>query len=243
MLFPCWKFEYALGFLRASHACIYGVKSHIYDQNPRGTHSQFRLPPRIVRELRLGTFSIWYANIVTEHLNAARGRLRTLLHHWIWEPARGLMDIPCPWDTKQLPSGARPPHTCDLEALAPCPCRLATVGGYVRALEQTEAWPLDDTWTKESTNTILARLEDFGYNRKATDCGECDQDFGGGVATTVRMVRDYFDGLCLDCMQETETRKEKIETRKQMRSNARAKLGELRVQLRRILLSRDSEQK
>jgi hypothetical protein len=50
MLFPCWKFNYAPGFLQASNSCIYGVPRHINDKNPDFKHMEFRLPPRILRQ-------------------------------------------------------------------------------------------------------------------------------------------------------------------------------------------------
>lgn len=175
----------------------------------------FHLQSSVSRALVLYRY---VANIAIEQLNTARGRLRLLLHQEIWKPARKLLSFPCSCSETKLASGARPPHTCDPEALAPCPCRLSTVGGYVRALEQTAAWPLDDTWTKETANTILARLDDFGFGRKVTGCSDCNQDFQGGVRSAVKVVRRYFDGLCLDCMRENEMI-DKMKTRNKIRIN------------------------
>ncbi|TID14624.1 MFS transporter [Venturia nashicola] len=81
--------------------------------------------------------------------------------------------------------------------------RYPTVGGYIRALERTGAWPLDDTWTKEAANTILDRLDDFEDDRKASSCPSCSHDCTQGVESTVDMVRKYLDGLCLGCVRDS----------------------------------------
>lgn len=58
MLYPCWKFNHAPGFLKASHACIYGVERHINDHNSGGYHLEYRFPPPILRESRLSPLSV-----------------------------------------------------------------------------------------------------------------------------------------------------------------------------------------
>jgi hypothetical protein len=50
MLYPCWRFNHAPGFLEASRCCIYGVKGHIEEKNPT-THRGLHLPPRIIRKV------------------------------------------------------------------------------------------------------------------------------------------------------------------------------------------------
>jgi hypothetical protein len=52
LLYPCWKFNHAAGFYKASGDCIYDVKGHITEHNPTeqwGLH----LPQRVIRELKL----------------------------------------------------------------------------------------------------------------------------------------------------------------------------------------------
>lgn len=50
----------------------------------------------------------------------------------------------------------------------------------------------------------MDRLDDFGYNRKVTTCRRCSHDFKRGVEEAVKTVRKYSDGLCLDCMNDSE---------------------------------------
>ena len=57
---------------------------------------------------------------------------------------------------------------------------------------------------KTSMHDILHNLEKFSYEAKSSACGECKKDFKGTVSVIADMVRDYFDGLCLDCLDRSK---------------------------------------
>ena len=51
---------------------------------------------------------------------------------------------------------------------------------------------------------ILERLEKFKFEAKAGACGTCRKDYKGQVKRTQEFVEDYFDGLCLDCLNRSK---------------------------------------
>ena len=53
-------------------------------------------------------------------------------------------------------------------------------------------------------NEILDRLESFNLEAKSSACGPCRKDYGGMVTRTEKKVREYFDGLCLDCLNRSK---------------------------------------
>jgi hypothetical protein len=53
MLYPCYKFNHAEGFYKASGHCIYNVAGHITEHNPTKFRN-FHLHPRIIRKSHQG---------------------------------------------------------------------------------------------------------------------------------------------------------------------------------------------
>jgi len=49
MLYPCWKFNYALGFMNATKDCVMNLGGHITERNPT-KHYELHLPQRIIRK-------------------------------------------------------------------------------------------------------------------------------------------------------------------------------------------------
>lgn len=114
----------------------------------------------------------------TEQLNAAKGRLKTVLHRELYNPIDGLLKHPDCEDA---------PHV---------------LYGYEQSLSNTGAWPLETNFMRTSVWDILRELERFQILPavRATSCGrgQCDFDmYVRAVATAVRKTKDYFDGLCL----------------------------------------------
>ena len=114
-----------------------------------------------------------------EQINAAKGRLRTILHAALFKPVERLLK-------------------------ASCKCKAETLFGYIKALHDTQVWPLDPVWPKMQVNDILDSLEDFSYEPAVSTCSWCIQDYTGMVEDAVRNTRKYFDGLCLDCMDRSK---------------------------------------
>ena len=53
-------------------------------------------------------------------------------------------------------------------------------------------------------NEILDCLEKFKFEAKPSACGVCRRDYNGPIEETVKFVRYYFDGLCLDCLDRSK---------------------------------------
>jgi hypothetical protein len=170
MLFPCWKFDHAEGFKSATHDTVYNLERRVFDKNPTN-YFHIHLPARIVQQL-----------------NAARGRLRTILHRQLFRTA--VRDTYEGFTNK---------------------CKKNCEFSFNRALYKTGAWPLEDTWLRESPVVVLRELDRFEYinNEKCnTDhCTWCTRDFSKIVLVAKTEVLRHFDGLCIDCLESpTPTR-------------------------------------
>ena len=56
LLYPCWRFNNAEGFLTATHTVVCESVGHIMEKNFE-EHYELHLPPRIIREFRYQTYS------------------------------------------------------------------------------------------------------------------------------------------------------------------------------------------
>lgn len=114
-------------------------------------------------------------------LNAARFRLRRILHRQLYKTNESLL-------------------------AATCKCKGDTLWGYQKELEKTGIWPLEETVSRNSINDLLQKLDEFEY--KVADKNACMkfcQRNYNSVAEQARLrTEGYFDGLCLDCMKRTE---------------------------------------
>lgn len=48
LLYPCWRYDHAQGFLDATRKVVYTVESHVTEKNPTEL-KEFHLPPRVTR--------------------------------------------------------------------------------------------------------------------------------------------------------------------------------------------------
>jgi hypothetical protein len=181
LLFPCWQFNYAAGFLKATRKCVYEMSGHITEENPT-EHSELHMPQRIIGKSTTSRSSLsafTYAKV--GQLNAAKGRLRTILHRELFKPVKAFYN-------------------------ASCRCRMLTEYMYHQALYRTRAWPLDDSWTSKSPNVVLDRLDNFHVRLLHSNCELCSQDYEASVMAAKRKTQTYFDGLCLDCMDASKSK-------------------------------------
>ncbi|GME45801.1 hypothetical protein GTA08_BOTSDO04619 [Neofusicoccum parvum] len=163
LLYPCFEFDHAPGFARASRYLAYNKHGHIMEKNPT-KHRDLHLPPRTIQQI-----------------NAAKGRLRIVLHRELWKPI----------------------HTLLTEAK--CSCKEKTVFGYQKALVNIGVWPLEEMYLKYSLKEILDKLSKFDWAPDPDSCRYyCNMtDYAGLVAEAGRDVSKYFHGLCLVCMDMT----------------------------------------
>lgn len=122
------------------------------------------------------------ADRVTGSLNSARGHLRVLLARWLWNPVNDMMD-------------------------AGCDCKEKTVFRYLKALKDTDGYPIDQQGRK-SVNDVCQDLEAFKERFSLPEshryCSKCGRDWISVVTSAIIKIQEHFDGLCLDCMDHTK---------------------------------------
>jgi hypothetical protein len=211
LLFPCWKFNYAKGFMNATGKCVYTMKGHIMEENPT-QHRELHMPQRVTRKLKISRI-LFRASTYSkpEQMNAAKGRLRTILHRELFRPIK------------------------DFYSYNSCSCRVLTEYKYHQALYRIKVWPLEDSWLSNSPNVVLNRLDNFHLRLPSNDCNWCNQNYDGLIQAAKRITQEYFDGLCLDCMearksktkdQDTDYWKHNMLTKREWPSGCRIKHGE-----------------
>lgn len=113
-------------------------------------------------------------------MNAAKGRLRTVMHSRLYEPIESLLR-------------------------ANCTCKEKSLYGYEKALYDLEVWPLERVAQKHTMASILDRLDRFTYKPHKDACMSCHKDYSSIVRKAQAYTKTYFDGLCLDCMSKSKT--------------------------------------
>lgn len=112
-----------------------------------------------------------------ENLNAARGRLKSVLHGKLYDCVDTLLEF------------------------AACHLRKDVLWGYFTALNQTQSWPLERYAARYCIQELLENLESFDYvdphprRTCADDC--CGQNFNKVVRKAIEATGSLFDGLCL----------------------------------------------
>ena len=178
LLFPTWRFDHAKGFANWTKCLAYGMTGHITEGNPTDLYN-YRLPSRLIRTLNRLSFKHQHTDSSTEQLNAAKGRLRTVLHRGLFKP-------------------------CDHLFGATCRCRKVTLYDYQKHLYDIGVWPLETIFLKTSMGEILDNLQRFSYEAAPGACSSCKQNYNAIVAGVESQVRTYFDGLCLDCLDRSK---------------------------------------
>lgn len=119
-----------------------------------------------------------------EQLNAAKGRLKTILHRELYGPIDELL------------GGSN------------CSCRAAVLYDYEKSLARTGAWPLETAFVHKSMDDIMTRLNTFTARKveKPEPCGPdcCSFNFEQVVSKATSEVKKYFDGSCLKCMDRSQ---------------------------------------
>ncbi|KAL8665975.1 MAG: hypothetical protein Q9168_007591 [Polycauliona sp. 1 TL-2023] len=161
LLYPCFHFDHWEGFRRITKFVAYRYTHHIMEVNPT-RHRDLHLPQRVIQQL-----------------NAAKGRLRTILHRDLYEPNEKLLN-------------------------ARCRCKAESLWGWEKALTVCEVWPLEKVAQLESMHTILDRLTKFNYDAAPDACRGCRQDYRKIVGKARSHTQGYFTGLCLSCMDESK---------------------------------------
>jgi hypothetical protein len=173
LLFPCYSFEYAEGFQHATRYLAYRAQGHITERKPDGFKADVLRLDQIIMRMYPGS-GVWDdADRSTEQLNAAKGRLKTILHRNLYHPIERLL------------------------SQAKCECKAEALYAYELALHNTGAWPLESAFLANTVHDILNMLNRFDSKHLPQMCRECDLDYKDTVTHAVAETRNYFDGLCL----------------------------------------------
>jgi len=90
---------------------------------------------------------------------------------------------------------------------AKCRCKEKTVFQYLKALTDTDGWPVDQQ-SRKSVNEVCEDLktfkEHFSLPESHNICIDCGRDWNSVVANAIAEIQGHFDGMCLDCMDHTQ---------------------------------------
>ncbi|KAK2799347.1 hypothetical protein FQN50_008506 [Emmonsiellopsis sp. PD_5] len=185
MFFPAYCFNHAAAFQVLTETLAYEFGGHITECNPTSLH-HMHLPSRVIQQL-----------------NAAKGRLRNIFHRELFSELQNIV------------------------ASAKCSCKEATVFDYLRELQRIRVWPTEVNFRQNSICVMLERLRMFNDANMRCDrsvpatgvsnaegtvdaarvrrpCSDCSRDWQAIVSKADTVTRNYFDGLCLDCMDKTK---------------------------------------
>lgn len=181
ILFPCHRFDHALGFSTSTMWLAYNCTGHVQEKRPKEfeSHPHLGLDRGIERTYRRSPDLCWTSetDCQAEQMNAARGRLKSILHRKLYDCVDELLSF------------------------ATCQLRKDVLWGYFFALNRTRSWPLE-RWAKVySIHELLENLEAFEYEdpHPYHRCRDryCGQDFTLVVRRAINHTGSHFDGLCL----------------------------------------------
>jgi hypothetical protein len=181
ILFPCHAFDNVSTFATCTEWLAYNSAGHISESRPAGfTHTHLRLDYLILRNYRPAHAPMYdcrIADSLTEQVNSARGRLKTILHRGLYSPID------------------------DLVERTECPLWEFALGAYHTALHKTKAWPLERYASRVSIARLMQSLKTFKYkdphNEKRCKYQGCGHNFKSIVDQAIRDTGMNFDGLCL----------------------------------------------
>ncbi len=95
---------------------------------------------------------------------------------------------------------------------------METLYTYEQHLFTIGVWPMELVFLKESISQILTRLKAFSFEPKARMCETCRhpsvsnaififeraQNYKEHIKLVIKHVSEYFDGLCLDCLDRSQ---------------------------------------
>lgn len=89
--------------------------------------------------------------------------------------------------------------------LQSCPCKEKALFQYCKWLERTRIWPLEEWGSRKSIKQLLDGLKLFRYVAPSNGCSRCNYDIGSDVVKVTSLsVEQYFNGLCLSCMDSSK---------------------------------------
>ncbi|KXT01768.1 hypothetical protein AC579_8923 [Pseudocercospora musae] len=170
LLYPAFVFGHRAAFAQATKYLVYhNTGGNIPDHQPR----------EFVIEPPANASTLHTPQHVMHQINAARARLKTILHRALYTPIDRLLKE------------------------ARCNCAPTVLYNYESSLARTGVWPLE---SKLMSDSIISAIHDLraydGKQWQIQTCGSpaCTFDFDKIVVTAREEIGNYFAGLCLDCM-------------------------------------------
>ncbi|PLB49793.1 hypothetical protein P170DRAFT_510254 [Aspergillus steynii IBT 23096] len=123
---------------------------------------------------------------IIQQINAAKGRLRNI---FLRELNKGMLHL--------------------LDA-ARCNCKEMTFYNFHKELRRIKVYPPEEHMASSSIDGLLQRLKSFDSSRmtqskdKASLCQFCAKDWKETVCDVIPTVGKYFDGQCLDCLENSK---------------------------------------
>ncbi|MCJ1351124.1 MAG: hypothetical protein MMC33_001106 [Icmadophila ericetorum] len=112
-------------------------------------------------------------------MNAAKGRIRRILFDRLYDIADVFLD-------------------------AYCDCSNKIFKSYHKALKVTGVYHLEKFGQRYTMAQSFEKLEDIQRKPHETSCSTCKRHLAESVGRCRLYARDYFDGLCLDCMDRSD---------------------------------------
>ena len=180
ILFPAYAFHHAEAFMTATKYLVYNGNGHLTETTPL-EQTRLHLPSIVIRMSNPALFQLLVtafrslADIVPEQLNAAKGRVRTILHNGLFGACEPLL-------------GKK------------CGCKEKAFFGYFKEMCDRHILPFETTFKGCSVEDMLARAGRFNWT-PPPDVGLCCRTrYKALVQASILKASAYFDGLCLDCM-------------------------------------------
>lgn len=94
-----------------------------------------------------------------------------------------------------------------------CNCKEKALFNYCKGLDLTRTWPLEEWGSRKPTEEPLEGLKLSKYDPPEVACICCQYDIGSVVVQRTSLeVEDYFDGLCMQCMDSSRTSSKQMDT-------------------------------
>jgi hypothetical protein len=175
LLYPYQAFDHANAFAYVTKRLVHEGVGHIEELNPT-RYGHLRCGGRVIRELprtsrNQGHFLLTGDNV--EQLNAAKDSLIGKIVAGLFEP----LDTFCV-------NKCEPYEKC--------------IAAYLEGVKRTGIWPLH----KKSNKDVIDSPGVLNWQslQPARACSSCRMKLAGGHINTRDDILEYWDGLCLDCM-------------------------------------------
>lgn len=178
LIYIAKELDFPREFMFMTKKLVYGIADHIKDKNPTN-HFHLHLDHTVISRFIQCFYSNHKLMNKTDALNGAKGNLRCKILKGLFTPVGGFLD-------------------------QKCTCRKDSLYEYCQGLSKTGIWPLE-SHMKKAAQTLLDTFGDFECETPDDACRECRSRLqDASIQRTRENVQNSFDGLCLDCMDNSK---------------------------------------